>query len=210
VTQQNPYRPERRATHFATLVDEMMPQLPGANAPYVRQKLHGVMEQLCAETHCWVDDTGCVDIDIGEVEYNIPVGWDAQILYVQSVQYNGRELDRRRYRVDLSDVEAPVIRLAWMPNKSEEGALRFRVALSPLPMCENFPDGLLATLRRALKAGALYEMEIEAGKPYSNPQMAMRHLQGYNDAKTEINSGIAHNGTAGELNVHGAMRGLVL
>ena len=161
------FRTDRKPVSFASLVDEMMPQLPGANPPYVRRALHDRLEELCEETWCWEEHVP-VSIKAGERRYPIPMRYDARVLFIHSVTLQGRLLNPRQFQPMIEDADAPCVVLRRAPVRDEKHALCFHVALSPLAPCENFPDGFLEKHRRTLIAGTLAKLMAEEAKPYSN------------------------------------------
>lgn len=169
------YSTQRKPVTFESLVNELLTKLNGANPAYVRSELHDKLEELCVETHCWVEESEPVDIEAGVSLYPIPVAYDARILCVRSARMHGRELSPQSYAVDISDADMPTCTLHTTPAQDSEGALAFDVALAPLSPCENFPDGFLERYRMTLKYGVLATMQAEEGKPWSRQQEALRN-----------------------------------
>ena len=162
------YRTDRKPVNFASLVAEMMPQLPGANPPYIRRVLHDRLQELCEETWCWEEHTPSISIKAGEQRYPIPMRYDARVLFIHAVVLAGRVLKPRDFQPLIDDADAPCVVLHRAPVRDEKHALQFHIALSPLAPCENFPDGFLEKHRRTLVAGTLATLMMEEAKPYAN------------------------------------------
>jgi len=173
-----PYKTHRVPVTFGSIVNELLTRLNGANPPYIRTVLHEKLEELCTETHCWIEHSAPVDIEAGTSLYPIPVAYDARILCVRSVQRHGRTLNPKSYALDLSDADAPLCTLHCTPTQDAKCALSFTTALAPLSNCENFPDGFLERYRQTLKYGVLASMQAEEGKPYSRQsEAAQNHVR---------------------------------
>jgi len=85
----------------------------------------------------------------------------------------------------------PCAACVWLhsaPARGENRTLSFKIALSPLAPCENFPDGFLEGLRRTLVAGTLATLMAEEGKPYAKPSGVAANLYAWDKGVYECNA----------------------
>jgi len=110
------------------------------------------------------------------------------VLFVHAVLMNRRPVEPARFHVAINDVDAPCVWLHSAPARGENRTLSFKIALSPLAPCENFPDGFLEGLRRTLVAGTLATLMAEEGKPYAKPSGVAQQLYAWEKGVYECNA----------------------
>lgn len=193
------------ATNLTSFYDETLPGLkgvtPGANA---LKAIRDTLIDFCERTQIWRYSPAAVNSVASTAEYTIVVPAGTEISDVLWVQYNDEfpvlspasiaELDAlfpNGWREEEGEVDyyylttAGKLRLALTPSTGVTGAIKSEVALKPTVTATTVDDFLYTDWRREIGCGARAILMAQSGKPWSDPQKAMKEQADYMESVGE-------------------------
>lgn len=178
-------------TKYTDLLDEVMPELPGAQIALVTNAIRNSVIAFCNGSGVWRAWLDPVDVVAGEPIYAVEPPPGTDLVTLLSVKYDGRvikpanedQLDawharwrvERRYPEYYMQQDQDTVILACVPPDNHPGGLLFSVSLQPERTSRTFPGWIYSQYWDGITAGAKARMMRMAGKPWSNPQQALMY-----------------------------------
>ncbi len=175
-------------TKYTDLLNEVMPELSGANIDLVTNEIRNSVIAFCNGSDIWRAWLDPIDVVGAVATYDVTTDAGTDLVTLLSVKYDGRTLTPRnedqldewhpRWRTELrhSDhymqQDQDTFTLACVPPDSLPGGLLLSVSLQPERTSQSFPGWIYSQYWDGVTAGAKARMMRMPGKPWSNPQMA--------------------------------------
>lgn len=162
---------------------QILPWAPGCPEPTVRNAIVQACITFCERTRLWrAEDSFGVTADLNTF---VCVPSTAQLIEIEQATFNDepldpialRELNYRipQWRTDTSTQPRYVTQVApdtvqVVPTAT--GTLKLYMTLKPADEAEQVPDFLVDKHRRLIAAGALTDILMLPGQPFTNPDLA--------------------------------------
>lgn len=174
--------------HIESLTPFIMPRVPGAAEPVVFDAIRRAAQEFCETTRLWrYDDSFEASGEPDEI-MAAPVG--SYIFEIESARFDGRPLEP----IALTDLERLIQDWRSLDNAAPKyitqaepdtvmlvpkgaGKVDLTLTLKPSDDTELLPTWLIDKYSRAIADGAIAELMMMPGQPYSNPQLAGVHAQ---------------------------------
>lgn len=184
---------------WAEFLDDIMPELPGAETDFVESALLRAAIEFFDRTQVYKADHPAIDAVAGQGEYEwAPADEETEVCHVFNVWYDGDKLSARNgdYLADAYEYwpeetgtpayyhEERTDALILVPSPETElaGAIVAKVALRPTLDATGIPDDLFSDHRDAIVAGALFRLLRMQKKPWTNFELATAYGQAFRNA----------------------------
>lgn len=155
----------------STLLPLIQPELPvsGALQPLVLQSLSQAAREFCRRTRVWYEDqTLDIAAAVTEYEFDTPTT-GAVVIELQNVMLDGEDaIQGTDYTVN----SGRTLILEEEPSDDVTGGLEARAVFAPALWATTLPDFLVSVWGEGIVAGALSELFLMPGKPWSDPDRA--------------------------------------
>ena len=174
-------------TKYTDVLDEVMPEVPGAPVDLTTNAIRNTIIEFCQGSWCWryIIDPAPVLAGLNTYELDPPPG--AEVAQALIVSVEGKPLDPKgqadlvALRPDwatrrdtpkwyLTDDPSQLI-LAPVPDRKIPGGLVVTVALQPVRTSTSFPNWIWSRYFDALSAGAKARLMAMPKKPWTSPEL---------------------------------------
>lgn len=183
--------------------DHTMPELNGVELPLLDMQLRNACIEFCNETAAYVLPLALVDVLATVSEYSLASPDDqAEVFMVRAAWLNDHQLDYAPVRVletgyvawetmtgdpptAYTQTQYNQVRLFPIPTAEYAAALRMTGVLRPTLAATGLADRIAVQYFRAIAAGAKTLLMSMGGKPWTNPEGAVRYRAEFEAAKTK-------------------------
>jgi hypothetical protein len=184
---------------WADFLDDLMPELPGADVPIVEAALVRAAIEFCDKARVYRGDHPAIDAVAEQGTYSWePTEENVEVCHIFHVWYAGEQLTPRsgEYLADTYDYwpeetgtpahyhveRTDALIVVPAPAEALEDAIVAKVALRPTLDATGIPDDLFAEYRGAIAAGAMSRLMRMQKKPWTNYEMANAYGQAFRSA----------------------------
>lgn len=184
---------------WADFLNEVMPELPGANSSLVEDRIKLAAIQFFNMTHVYKIDLPAIDSIANVGSYLMPTGiTGTEVCHIFDVWYDGDRITAKsgdylaeKYDYWPEETGDPVhyveertdtLIVVPMPEVVLTGAIVAKVAIRPTLDAVDIPDHLFSEHHEAIAHGALFRMMRMAKKPWTDVNMASSYGQSFQAA----------------------------
>lgn len=192
------------AKAWATWLPDLLPQLPDCPNIIVEHEVKRAAQTFFEKTRAWAVTLDSESVAAGDYEIVLAASSGQEIVRVNQAWYDGVSLTpgSADYLANqTSDAwqlhqgtptafvqETPnVVRLYPIPVNNSTTGLVVRAAIKPSDSASGIPDELAAKYRDAIASGAKGRLMLYANKPWSNPELGMKHEGDFNATMAHAN-----------------------
>jgi hypothetical protein len=178
------------STPLSTLINEVMPELPGCPYPLIERKVKEALQDFCERT--WLVNRSVVattsyTLDTASAMANfVPCG--VMRLRIDDVEYEARRVEVVGDDDEMTDIEEAGVKfwypdsdgtITFMPFEVAPTTLRARVAFKPTMSIAAVEDLLYQEWHETINAGVKSRLMLMPGKKWSNAQLGGYWRQEY-------------------------------
>jgi hypothetical protein len=180
-------------TKYTDLLDEVMPELPGAQTALVTNQIRNAVIAFCGGSDIWRAWLDPIDVVAAQNTYDVTVDAGTDLVRLLSLKFDGFLLTPRsedaldawrpRWRTEerrpehYMQQDQDTVTLACVPPCSLAGGLLLSVSMQPDRNSKGFPGWIYSQYWEGITAGAKARMMLMPGKPWSNPKQAILYAQ---------------------------------
>lgn len=171
--------------YIPNLISELNGSYKAVLLPEIRKAAH----QFCRDTGIWKEKLVAQDIVSGQIDYDIGVNSDAIVFMLDGVKLKTTEsnvfdslsfINPNQYNFDQEN-----LLVSFIPNRqptySLTGGMQISVTLVPnMVLSQGMPQWLMNRYALAIIMKTKAEMMKQKGRPWYNPELAMRYFTEYN------------------------------
>ncbi len=187
---------------FASLVSEILPEVPGCTDTLVIRALRRTAEQYLTDSQEWRVTLDEQPLIAGMSEYDVEVPYS----YTKAVRIIWAEVDGKRIS-QVSDgqqvrsdsniychLDGYGKTVIVKPEPTQAAKLQLRVALSILPNTAALTDTVIYGMYDPLLHGALARLQMMSGQEWSNPQAGAQNEMLFREAVAKARGHANNNG----------------
>jgi hypothetical protein len=185
---------------FATLLDLVLPWLPGCTDELALIYIRQAAREFCDQSWCWLRVSEPTPTIANDPELDLDIGADEQFVRLLSASMEGRDLcvgrDMRITDAMLSSIGTPThvwsatrINLTLWPVPAASGALvTSQICVQPSDTAQGMPKELLALYGETIAAGALSKLLTMPKKPWTDTALGLERRAYFQDHADTIKS----------------------
>lgn len=191
-------------TTYSAIANQMIPDLPGADADTIALYLLRAGRKFCADSERYELDVTATLVE-GTNTYSLTLA-DAQVRRIKRVRFldtdsgdeaknynDGREIFVDEFDLVYDTVDQIRLNRGAEPDSGEAGfTVVARVVYVPHIGVDILPDDFLTRWTDAIRYRAMYEMLVLPDRPWTNPEEAQRHRLMYDDEIARARFEVTH------------------
>lgn len=157
---------------MSDLIPKMLMDVPRCEEGLLFRTLREQAREFCEMTEAWRIELRAINIVTDQVEYTLPVPWDASIHRIILVTIN--DIERVDTQYDLEDERKLILDDSIKPTEDITDGLEVEVVLRPHESTDDYPEAFFDRWHSAIVAGAKATLLNQPKKPWTNPRLAKR------------------------------------
>lgn len=181
---------------FIALLKAVQADVPGCPGPYVYSAIAKTARDLCDKAGIWKYQSQTANMADGTSEITLTIPATADLVSVEYILFDSAELIQTSER-ELSSwdedwrtaegdpthfytkMPSDKVRLYPIPNRTVSSAFQYELTLKPKLTATSLDDWMCEQFGETIQAGAVYELLVMPGRPWSNPELAAHNRQRY-------------------------------